>query len=127
MSQNQKKISCVVMPSYQVLASVADDETLRFWDLSKKQIIVSKYLGAQATSLAFSPDGAYLIVGLINGVMLVLEAKIGRLNFGSYMEEYSLPSLEVKMSPKEAKAAVICIRFSYRGDFLAVSFNNETR
>jgi len=59
--------------------------------------------------------------------MLVLEAKIGRLNFGSYMEEYSLPSLDVKMSPKEAKSAVIAIKFSFRGDFLAVSFNNETR
>jgi hypothetical protein len=43
------------------------------------------------------------------------------------MEEFSLPSLDVKMSPKEAKAAVIAIRFSYRGDFMAVSFNNETR
>jgi hypothetical protein len=84
-------------------------------------------LGAQATSLAFSPDGAYLAVGLLNGVMLVLEAKIGRLNFGSYMEEYSLPTLDVKMSPKEAKAAVISIRFSFRGDFLAVTFNNESR
>jgi hypothetical protein len=84
-------------------------------------------LGAQATSLAFSPDGAYLAVGLLNGVMLVLEAKIGRLNFGSYMEEYSLPTLDVKMSPKEAKSAVIAIRFSFRGDFLAVTFNNESR
>jgi len=59
--------------------------------------------------------------------MLVLEAKIGRLNFGSYMEEYSLPSLDVRMSSKEAKAAVICIKFSYRGDYLAISFNNESR
>lgn len=115
------------MPGHHVLASVGDDETLRFWDLTKKQIIVSKYLGAQATSLGFSPDGSYLIVGLLNGVLLVLDAKIGRLNFGSYMEEFSLPSLDVKMSPKEAKAAVIAIRFSYRGDFMAVSFNNETR
>ena len=43
------------------------------------------------------------------------------------MEEFSLPSLDVKMSPKEARAAVICIKFSYRGDYLAVSFNNESR
>lgn len=66
-------------------------------------------------------------MGLINGVLLVLEAKIQKLNFGSYMEEYSMPSLDVKMSPKEAKAAVICIRFSFRGDYLAVSYNNEHR
>ena len=77
--------------------------------------------------MAFSPDGAYLCVGLINGVLLVLEAKIEKLNYGSYMEEYKYPSLEVKMNPKEAKAAVIAIRFSFRGDFMAVSYNNETR
>lgn len=59
--------------------------------------------------------------------MLVLEAKVEKLNFGTYMEEYSMPTLEVVMSPKEAKAAVVCIKFSYRGDFLAVSFNNEYR
>jgi len=38
-----------------------------------------------------------------------------------------MPTLEVVMSPKEAKAAVVCLKFSYRGDFLAVSFNNEYR
>jgi hypothetical protein len=68
-----------------------------------------------------------LVIGLINGVMLVLESKIGKMNFGSYMEEYSLPTLDVKMSPKEAKATVIAIKFSFRGDFLAISFNNESR
>lgn len=88
---------------------------------------MSKYLGTQATCIAFSPDGSYLVVGLINGVMLVLEAKVEKLNFGTYMEEYSMPTLEVVMSPKEAKAAVVCLKFSYRGDFLAVSFNNEYR
>jgi hypothetical protein len=103
------------------MASVGDDETLRFWDLNKKQIIVSKYLGTQATTIS------YLVVGLINGVMLVLEAKVEKLNFGTYMEEYTMPTLEVVMSPKEAKAAVVCLKFSYRGDFLAVSFNNEYR
>jgi hypothetical protein len=43
------------------------------------------------------------------------------------MEEYTMPTLEIVMSPKEAKAAVVCCRFSYRGDYLAVAFNNEFR
>lgn len=90
-------------PLLPVMASVGDDETLRFWDLNKKQIIVSKYLGTQATCIQFSPDGSYLVVGLINGVMLVLEAKVEKLNFGTYMEEYSMPTLEVIMSPKKRK------------------------
>ena len=65
------------------------------------------------------------MVGLVNGVMLVLESKIEKLSFGTYMQEYTLPALEVIMSPKVARASIIAIKFSYKGDFLAVSFNNE--
>ena len=43
------------------------------------------------------------------------------------MEEYTMPALDIVMSPKEAKAAIVCMRFSYRGDYLAVAFNNEYR
>ena len=66
-----------------------------------------------------------MVVGLVNGVMLVLESKIEKLNFGTYMNEYTLPALEVIMSPKVCKSAIIAIKFSYKGDYLAVSFNNE--
>lgn len=31
------------------------------------------------------------------------------------------------MSPKESKTAVVCMKYSFNGDFLAVSFNNEYR
>lgn len=41
-------------------------------------MIYSKYLGMEATALAYSPDGAYLAVGLINGVVLILDAKLDR-------------------------------------------------
>lgn len=41
------------------------------------------------------------------------------------MEEYRAPTLEVLMSPKESKSAVIGIKFSYRGEFLAISYDNE--
>lgn len=37
------------------------------------------------------------------------------------------PTLDVLMSPKEAKAAVIAIKYSFNGDYLAVSYNNEYR
>jgi WD40 repeat protein len=126
-SQNQKKIVCVMNPELPILASVADDESIRFWDLQKKQMIVSKYIGTQATAVAYSPDGSFLIVGLVNGIMLVLDAKIVKLQYGTYMEEYTMPTLEVVMSQKEAKAGVVCMSFSYRGDYLAVGFNNEYR
>jgi WD40 repeat protein len=107
------------------MASVGDDETLRMWDIGKHSIVVSKNLGTQATCLSFSPDGSFLAVGLINGVFLLLDSKIEKLNFGTYMEEFHPPSLDVVMSPKESKTAVINIKFSFKGDFLAVSYDNE--
>lgn len=66
-----------------------------------------------------------MAVGLVNGVFLLLEAHIERMNFGTYMEEYTLPTLGVVMCPKDAKSSIINIKFSYKGDFLVVSFNNE--
>jgi WD40 repeat protein len=109
------------------MASVGDDETLRMWDISKHSIIVSKNLGTQATCLSFSPDGNFLAVGLINGVFLLLESKVEKLNFGTYMEEYHPPSLDVIMSPKESKTAILNIKFSFRGDFIAISYDNEQK
>jgi hypothetical protein len=48
-----------------------------------------------------------------------------RLNFGTYLAEYTKPNLGVVMCPKESRSSVVSIKFSYKGDFLAVSFNNE--
>ena len=31
------------------------------------------------------------------------------------------------MSPKESKTAVLKLKFSFKGDFLAVSYDNENR
>lgn len=95
------------------------------WDINKTESIVSKNLGTQATCLDFSPDGRYLAVGLVNGVFLLLESDIRRKNFGSYSEEFIAPSMRVVMCPKESKSSIINIRFSYKGDFLVVSYNNE--
>ena len=48
-----------------------------------------------------------------------------KLNYGTYQEEFDLPTLDIIMNPKESKGAIVCIRFSARGDFLAVSYDNE--
>lgn len=73
----------------------------------------------------FSPDGKFLAIGLVNGVFLILESHIERMNFGTYLEEFSLPTLAVVMCPKESKSSIINIKFSYKGDFLVISYNNE--
>lgn len=78
-----------------------------------------------ATCLSFSPDGTFLAVGLVNGIFLILDCKMEKLNFGTYSEEYQAPSLKVVMSPKESKTAVLAIKYSFKGDFLAISYDNE--
>lgn len=122
---NLKKVAIALHPINSVMASVGDDETLRIWDMAKHQIIVSKNLGTMASCLSFSPDGSFLAVGLVNGVFLLLDSKLEKLNFGTYMEDYHPPSLEVVMSPKESKTSVICVKFSFKGDFIAISYDNE--
>ena len=82
-------------------------------------------MGASASCLSFSPDGAFLAVGLVNGIVLFLESKIQKLNFGTYMDDFKAPSLDVIMSPKESKAAVLKVKFSFKGDYLAISYDNE--
>ena len=108
-----------------ILASVGNDETLMFWDIAQKKSLITKNIGTQATCLDFSPDGKLCAVGLINGVFLILDSWTEKMNFNSYMEQYKLPTLDVLMCPKEAKASVINIKFSNEGSYLAVSYNNE--
>ena len=127
MSHKQKKIITCLYPLFGVLASVGNDETLMLWDINRNKSMTTKNLGTQATCLDFSPDGKFLAVGLVNGVFLLMESEIERMNYGTYKEEYSLPSLNVSMCPKEAKASIVAVKFSYKGDFLAVSYNNEYR
>lgn len=38
--------------------------------------MISKYIGTQATAVAYSPDGSFLVIGLVNGIVTVLDAKV---------------------------------------------------
>ena len=49
------------------------------------------------------------------------------MNYGTYMEEYDKPSLNIVMNPKESNGAVAAIKFSNKGDYLVVSFDNEKK
>ena len=100
-SHRQKKIISCLYPLYGILASAGNDETLMFWDVDKRDCIISKNIGFQATSLDFSSDGKYLAIGLSNGVFLILDSKIKKTNIGLYNESYTVPTLEVIMCPKE--------------------------
>jgi hypothetical protein len=42
----------------------------------------------KASCLDFSPDGAYLAVGMNNGYILILDSYVKKLNYGTFSEEY---------------------------------------
>ena len=62
-----------------------------------------------------------------NGVFLLLDSYLERKNYGTYMEEYTVPTLGVIMCPKDSKSSIVCLKFSYDGSFIAISYNNEYR
>lgn len=68
-----------------------------------------------------------MCIGLVNGVFLLLDSYLERKNYGTYMEEYTVPTLGVIMCPKDSKSSIVCLKFSYDGSFIAISYNNEYR
>ena len=126
-SHKAKKILTCLYPLYSILDSVGNDETLCFWDIGKNECFLEKNLGTQATCLDFSPDGKFMCIGLVNGVFLLLDSYLERKNYGTYMEEYTVPTLGVIMCPKDSKSSIVCLKFSYDGSFIAISYNNEYR
>ena len=76
LSHKRKKIITCLYPLQAILVSVGNDETLMFWDIHENTPLLTKNLGIQASSLDFSPDGNYLVVGLVNGVFLMMESFI---------------------------------------------------
>lgn len=41
------------------------------------------------------------------------------------MEDFNPPTLDLVMSAKESRAAVLLVKFSHNGEFLAISYDNE--
>jgi WD40 repeat protein len=109
---NMKKVFVARYPSQPLLASVGDDETLRIWDTHQHKTMASKCLGAQATCLCYSFDGAYLAIGFNSGVVFILDSKVEKLAYGNYIQEYDKPKLDILMSPRESNAAVLAVQFS---------------
>ena len=86
---------------------------------------MNKILGSKASSLAFHLDGNYLAVRLTNGILLIHDSKIKKLNYGTYREKFDLPKLDIVIDSNESKGAIISVRFFARDDILAVRFDNE--
>jgi hypothetical protein len=55
----------------------------------------------------------------------LLDSKLEKLNFGTYKEDFHPPTLDIIMTTKEGKTSIIVVKFSFKGDFIAISYDNE--
>jgi len=90
-SQNQKnytnkKIHIALHPFFPIMVSCGEDNVLYIWDTDKNQILNCKEYKNKPTAIKFSPDGNLLVIGFINGTLLILDSKIDKSIHGKISE-----------------------------------------
>ena len=78
-------------------ATASEGETVNVWCAERRVLKRAVSLGNKARSLAFSPDGAYLAVGCVNGGVHVLDA--ATLVRARWIKTFSQTVTDVKYSP----------------------------
>ena len=69
---------CCFSPSFTILATAGDDETVCLWDISS-QTLIRNLTGhdSMVITCAFTPDSAYLISGSTAGDLKLWDARFG--------------------------------------------------
>ena len=96
-------------PNSQLFASAGEDRTLRIWNAKTRTMVRKIMLTARAQSVAWSPDGKWLAVGLQDGRFMVVDEKFNDV-----------------ISIKKTRRRVQCLRFSPDSTQLAVGSADNT-
>ena len=86
-------ISTIHFLNDEILISGSDDESLRFWKPNGK-LISSISFNSAIKSIATNPEFDYIIVGLDNGELVILE-KISNRKINSYTNEQQIQCIEI--------------------------------
>ncbi|XP_042878001.1 echinoderm microtubule-associated protein-like 5 [Penaeus japonicus] len=96
-------------PAKPVAATASDDFTVRLWDLEEHRPLTTATMDVEARSVAFSPDGQHLAVGLTKGIFIILDAE----------------HLEEQFRVSDRKEVRHDLKYSPSGEFLAVASNDN--
>ena len=127
---NYKQVFITLHHKHPILISVGDDGYISFWDTETSSLALLQKLPAYPTTAKFSPDSNYLVIGLVDGRILIYEPKI----FRSSNRDHTFFSVNINEDPiilkdNDIESPVLNIEFSLKGDFMAVSHDGvrETR
>ena len=101
-------------PSKSIAATAGAEGSLRLWSLTQHCLLASRPLRAAATAAAFSPDGAFLAVGLADGGWILLDANSLK------PSDHATAAAAAPTGEHTAHGEVGCLSFSPDGAMLAV-------
>jgi len=66
-----KMLLFAIHPVERVLVTVGQDESIMYYDIDGQMLLLMKQLEGAPSALKFSPDGNLLLIGFLDGSMLV--------------------------------------------------------
>jgi hypothetical protein len=106
------------------MATVGDNQQLLIWDISNMKILAQKYLSFIPSAVKYSPDGDILIIGSVNGRLMLLDSQMQKNPHSAEDEQPFIISLEQLPFDNDQNISntVLNIEFSSKGEMMVVSY-----
>ncbi|CAK4765487.1 unnamed protein product [Aphanomyces euteiches] len=115
-----------IHPTKDKVMTVADDGTLRIWDLYRHRCLLKFSLETASRAVAYSPEGAYAAVGLGGNPRKNRHKKDGTLLIYEEKLVEGVSSLEVLHETRDTKQPISVIKYSPDGVSLVVGAQDNS-